>query len=289
MLRDLQWLRDRKATRDESPAASFTSNSDAPVGGGRKRSYAHGDSLHDGAESGDGELALPPQPAHGVDQDAQRLGLSPVPDMADEPDPLEEFGSLEGERDLRHRWTIIENSTAIAEQVSGSVELGEVRSLLDISGQAGALSSALCNHNPTLVATVFDPPHIGPRNRVDSFVTVERPEADSRVTFIHSSSHVVWYDALSINHDAVLMQHGSGSKSCSPDVTVQTLYGRAFQGLRPRGLLLVHQFLTDNGELTDRAEVESASTAMVDAGFVDVRQIDLGYSLGHLLVGSKAQ
>lgn len=285
MLRDLQWLRDRKATRDESPAASFTSN-DAPVGGGRKRSYAHGDSLHDGAESGDGEIMLPPLPAHGVDQDDQRLGLSPVADVADEPDPLEEFGSLEGERDLRHRWTIIENSTAIAEQVSGSVELGEVRSLLDISGQAGALSTALCKHHSKLDATVFDPPQVGPRNRVDSFVTVERPEADSRVTFIHSSSHVVWYDALSINHDALLMQHGSG---CSTDVTMQTLYGRAFQGLRPRGLLLVHQFLTDNEELAAQAEVQSASTAMVDAGFVDVQQIDLGYSLGHLLIGSKAQ
>jgi len=232
MLRDLQWLRFRHK-RADSPVSENASNF-----GGRNRAHAHGDSLVDPHEHGD--VLRPEDNAVLPTIVSANATCAGVQDASDS--------------ELR---MLNKHAASIAEQLSVNVDFCDVRSLLDISGQAGVISNALCDCNPRLVATVFDPPKIG--------MTGD----------------------LAIDHDAVLMQQGSGS---TPDLSTQRLYGRAFQGLRPGGLLLVHDFMA--GEVLGQPEsatgkVLIVSTELLAAGFTNLQQICLGGALGQLLVGRK--
>lgn len=179
-----------------------------------------------------------------------------------------------------------EQAASIAEQVSENVDFSDVRSLLDISGHSGTLSKALCERNPRLVATVLDPPE----SHVIGLPSSQQ-EAYSNCISQSSSCHAEWYDALEINHEAVLLQQSSGSM---PEMVVRALCGRAFQGLRPGGLLLVHVFVPEDVSSQPahsgavKVKFSSVSAEMVSTGFSDLRQLCLGSNLGHLLVGRKS-
>lgn len=147
---------------------------------------------------------------------------------------------------------------AIAEQLSREVDFSHVHKLLDISAEDGALSRVLCEQYLELSATVLD-------------------FAENQISD----------ELFIIEHDVVLMQRSS---TAMPELTLRALYGRAFQGLRPGGVVLMIDVVAEQVSGPNQPALPQASMVSVEmlaAGFTEIQQMCLCNSMGQLLIGKK--
>jgi hypothetical protein len=128
-------------------------------------------------------------------------------------------------------------SVGPARLMAKRVELSGRERLLDVGGGSGAYSLAFCAANPRLSATILDFPQT-----VDTARRHAR-EAGFADRITHRAGNAITADWPS-GHDVILMSY-LWSAVGGDDVAV--LAQRAFAALPPGGLVLVHDFMVDDG------------------------------------------
>jgi 2-hydroxy-4-(methylsulfanyl)butanoate S-methyltransferase len=156
------------------------------------------------------------------------------------------------------------------------VDLAWARTLLDVGGGSGAYTLAFLKQNPKLQATILDfPETVSTSTRY----ALEAGMAD-RVRHVAGNAITAEWPA---NQDVVLMSYLWSAVGGSD---IKILANRAYESLRPGGLVLVHDFMVNDqhegpgfaawyllAALLDNPEAECLTpgfveTALRDAGFV---------------------
>ncbi len=116
------------------------------------------------------------------------------------------------------------------------VPLGSAARLLDVGGGSGAFAIALCRRNPGLHATVLDFPAVAAiaREYRDAAGLGERID-----TVEGDAARCDWPPG----QDVVLMSY---LLSALGEAEIDTVLAKAHAGLRPGGLLVVHDFVLDD-------------------------------------------
>ena len=111
------------------------------------------------------------------------------------------------------------------------------RNLLDVGGGSGAYSIAFCAANPQLSATILDFPQT-----VDTAKRYAREAglADRITNLAGNAVGVDWPGG----HDVILMSY---VWSAVGEADIAVLAKRAAAALLPGGLLLIHDFMVDDG------------------------------------------
>jgi len=126
---------------------------------------------------------------------------------------------------------------AAAPGLVATLDLSACRNLLDLGGGPGTWAIHFCQHNPQLQATVFDLP----TTRPFAEQTIARFGLTERIRFVAGDFNQLQleegYDVAWLSH----VLHGEGAHNC------RTLIKQAAAALKPGGLLLVHEFILDNG------------------------------------------
>jgi hypothetical protein len=284
MFRDLQWLKERRSQNAEvEPEANKHSSHD------RHRSVEIATTAEIATSSNDLGCRSARQNSMETDAGAcakHHADLCRAPVMGSEGSPFAR-GRAEAHGDSMVDVCLIEQvdprevCREVAERLWRDLDLSGVERLLDISGLDGALSIVLSRHNPALNSTVFDRPSaVEPLGAEESFVTVERPQAGDRVTFMRSSSHDMWLEVLRSRHDAVLVSHAWGDDE--PNwLAWAEMCEFAFEGLRPGGLVVLYD---------PKASVcSSGAQAMEASGFNIIQTISFAErGFGSVLVGRRS-
>jgi ubiquinone/menaquinone biosynthesis C-methylase UbiE len=124
-----------------------------------------------------------------------------------------------------------------ARRLAGRLPLHGARRLLDVGGGSGAFSIALCERNPELRASVLDRPAV---------LDVARSHCDDaglgrRIDLVPADAV---HDAWPPGQDVVLLSY---LLSALPDADIGTVLARAHAALVAGGLLVVHDFMLDDG------------------------------------------
>jgi predicted O-methyltransferase YrrM len=191
-------------------------------------------------------------------------------------------------------------SLATAKGLCKRVDLKGIKSMLDIGGGSGAFSIMICRQNPQLKATVLEFPEVC--NTGEKFVAAEPAEVASRVKYVRGSCLDAWPADLGSGHDMVLISYVSESV---PHGAVPMLYERAFERLRPGGMLIVHSFMVDDslegpllGALWSLQHIAvnadglglhpaNVSAFMTKAGFGDITTAEMIGGLTKVIIGKK--
>jgi len=229
----------------------------------------------------------------------ERMGALPKVTMTGEaPDYAEWFSNPE----VADQYTRAQHngSMATAKQFLKLVDLAETKSILDIGGGSGAFTITLCRALPELTATVLELPEVCKTG--EGFVAAEKPEVADRVTFVRGSCLDAWPVELKDGHDVVLTSYVSGS---IPASAIRVLYERAFERLRPGGMLVVHDFMVDDSlqgpelaalwaaqHVTVNAEGVGLAPyivkeAMQGVGFTELRHMEMIKGMTKLVIGHK--
>jgi ubiquinone/menaquinone biosynthesis C-methylase UbiE len=116
------------------------------------------------------------------------------------------------------------------------VDLSACETLLDIGGGTGAFSINLCRRYPGLTATIIDFSTIRPL----AVQLIHEAELAHRITYLAGNALTAdWPE----QQDAILMSY---LLSAVAEGDATELCGRAFQSLKPGGLLIVHDFMVDD-------------------------------------------
>jgi SAM-dependent methyltransferase len=162
-----------------------------------------------------------------------------------------------------------------AQLMARRVDLGNAATFLDVGGGSGAYTLAFLRKNPKLRATILDFPQT-----VD---TAQRYAAEAgmadRVTHLAGNALTTPWPR---NQDVVLMSYVWSAVGGND---IRTLASRAFEALKPGGIVLVHDFMVDDdhegpafaawyllASLPDNPQAECLSPGFVerclgDAGF----------------------
>jgi len=132
-------------------------------------------------------------------------------------------------------------SLATANQLCKRVDFSRMTSMLDIGGGSGAFAIMICRRNPQISAKILEFPEVC--NTGEKFVSAEPNEVSHRITYVRGSCLDAWPPELGQGHDVVLISYVSESVPAS---AVPTMYKRAFERLKPGGLLIVHSFMVDD-------------------------------------------
>ena len=127
-------------------------------------------------------------------------------------------------------------SLAPAQALARRLPIRDARSLLDVGGDSGAFTIALCNRNPALRSTVLDLPagvEQGRRRCAEAGL-------GRRVGFLAGD---VLARAWPGDQDVVLMSYLLSALSRGE---VDEVLARAMDSLRPGGLLVVHDVMLDD-------------------------------------------
>lgn len=149
------------------------------------------------------------------------------------------LGGLLSDPDEARTFTVAQHagSLAAARTLAGRVPLDGARRLLDVGGGSGAFSIALCEHNPGLRATVLD---------FSAVVGIAREYRDAagltgRIDLLDGDAVV---DDWPGGQDVVLLSY---LLSALAEKEIDPVLARAQASLRPGGLLIVHDFMLDDG------------------------------------------
>ncbi len=156
------------------------------------------------------------------------LSGAPVRDRSSFGDREQRDNFLRGMRNL---------ALLIAPQLVAAIDLGGRRRLLDLGGGPGTYALQFCEHNPQLKAVIFDLP----TSRDVAEETIERFAMAGRVSF---QAGDFLSDPLPAGCDVAWLSHilhGEGPQQC------RQLIAKTVDVLEPGGLLLVHEFLLDEG------------------------------------------
>jgi len=191
-------------------------------------------------------------------------------------------------------------SLATAKMLCKRVDLSSAKSMLDIGGGSGAFAIMICRQNPQLKATVLEFPEVC--NTGERFVASEPKEVAERVSYVRGSCLDAWPSELGQNHDVVLISYVSESV---PAEAVPMMYTRAFERLKPGGMLIVHSFMVDDsldgpllGALWSLQHVAvnaegmglhpgMVKDLMTKAGFTDVANQEMIGGMTKLVIGKK--
>lgn len=163
--------------------------------------------------------------------------------------------------------------------------------LLDVAGGSGAFSIALCRRNPRLHATIIDFESVVPIARR----FVEQAGLSGRISATAGEALATPWPQ---GQDAVLMSY---LLSAMPAPSFAPVLRKAFQALRPGGVLLVHDFMLDEGRHGPRHaalwfvanliggpqqisfSAGDLATLLLDSGFAEPQSTDLLEGLTGLL------
>lgn len=130
------------------------------------------------------------------------------------------------------------NASLIAPKVAESIDLSGRSSLLDLGGGPGTYAIHFCLRWPGLRAAVFDLPQVRPFAER----TIEKFALGQRIGFVSGD---FTRDELPKGFDAVWLSHilhGEGPESAAKIV------GKASGSLNPGGMMLIHEFILDDGK-----------------------------------------
>jgi SAM-dependent methyltransferase len=129
------------------------------------------------------------------------------------------------------------NAMLLAPSVVAAVDLADRRRLLDLGGGPGTYAIHFCQANPRLRATVFDLPATYPFAER----TIARFALADRIEFVGGDHH---NDPLPGGFDAAWLSHVLHGER--PE-TAARIVAKAAKALEPGGLLLIHDFILDDG------------------------------------------
>jgi len=128
-------------------------------------------------------------------------------------------------------------ASLLAPQLVPHIDLSGRRHLLDLGGGPGTYAIHFCKHNPELRATIFDLP----TSREFAEKTISRFELKDRVEFrpgdFNSDDIAGSFDVAWLSH----ILHAESPSNC------RNILRKAVSALQPGGLLIVHEFVLDNG------------------------------------------
>jgi len=163
----------------------------------------------------------------GIAGDRSHLAFDSLAGLTDDPAEAEAFTRAQ------HA-----GSMGPALMLAKSFDLGDAKVLLDVGGGSGAFSIALCQCHSGLRATVLDFPNVVAV--AERFV--KEAKLQDRITHVRG-------DALSApwpnGQDVVLMSY---LLSAVAEASIPLLFHKAWDALRPGGLLLIHDFMLDDNE-----------------------------------------
>jgi len=163
----------------------------------------------------------------GIAGDTSHLAFDSLAGLTDDPAEAEAFTRAQ------HA-----GSMGPALMLAKSFDLGEAKVLLDVGGGSGAFSIALCQRHSDLRATVLDFPNVVAV--AERFV--KEAKLQDRIAYVRG-------DAVSApwpnRQDVVLMSY---LLSAVAEASIPLLFRKAWDALRPGGLLLIHDFMLDDNE-----------------------------------------
>lgn len=132
-------------------------------------------------------------------------------------------------------------SLATAAQLCKRVNFAGMKSILDIGGGSGAFAITICRTHPSVHYKILEFPEVCKTG--EKFVAAESPGVANRIRYVRGSCLERWPEELGRDHDVVLMSYVSESV---PAHAVPLIYKRAFERLRPGGMLIVHSFMVED-------------------------------------------
>lgn len=153
---------------------------------------------------------------------------------------FDSFAGLTGDAAEADAFTRAQHSGSIgpALTLARSFDLQGARTLLDVAGGSGAFSIVLCQRYPGLKATVLDFPNV--IDVAQRFVKEARLQ--DRIGFLRGDAvETAWPDG----QDVVLMSY---LLSAVAESSFPLLFNKAWNSLRPGGLLLIHDFMLHDDE-----------------------------------------
>lgn len=135
------------------------------------------------------------------------------------------------------------------------VDLAGCQSLLDVGGGTGAFSISLCRRYPAIRATIIDFPNV--RDLAERFI--REAGLAERITYLSGNALTTGWPE---SQDVILMSY---LMSAVAEESATQLLARAFEGLKPGGLLLVHDFMVED----DRTGPTSAALWLLTSVLMD--------------------
>jgi len=117
------------------------------------------------------------------------------------------------------------------------IDLSGRRHLLDLGGGPGTYAIHFCMHNPLLKATVYDLPTTRPfaEKTISKFDLQDRVDFKN-VNYLEEEIEGI-YDVAWLSH----ILHGEGPEDC------RKIIGKAVSAMEPGGMILIHDFILNNG------------------------------------------
>jgi len=125
--------------------------------------------------------------------------------------------------------------------VKKKLQLGGIKTMLDVGGGSGAFSYIFVGATPGLKSTVLELPEVC---RTGEGIRAEQSEdVASRVNFVELDATKPDWPVSDGQFELVLMSYISGSV---PEAVIEKLYTNAYKALAPGGRLLVHDFMVND-------------------------------------------
>lgn len=187
------------------------------------------------------------------------------------------------------------NASQSAKVVLPEIDMAEVKRVLDVGGGSGAYSIEFCRSYPDIEAVIFDVPDVVP-------LAQEYAAQAGMGDRISTSTGDFTRDELGRGFDLAFLSHVLHSNNAAENAE---FIKRAWRALRPGGKIVVQEFVVDDNRTSPAGPVFFALNMLVgttagdayteseigkwfaDAGFIDIRRIDLQGTGSTLLMGIK--
>lgn len=125
--------------------------------------------------------------------------------------------------------------------VKKKLQLGGIKSMLDVGGGSGAFSYVFVGATPGLESTVLELPEVCATG--EGIRATQAEDVKNRVKFVELDATSPTWPVSDAAFDVVLMSYISGSV---PEPIIGELYKNAIKALKPGGRLLVHDFMVND-------------------------------------------